>query len=357
MRDTGAASREVTGLHRANPQHKHRNRKDNTMARKITTRRTPITGSRRKDGFMELSWYKNVVFFATKANGGKGYDLILSGPASSGKTTAAYMLAHDLKYEIVVQQCHRRVEVEDFRGTRSIVPGKGGMPITSFDAGSLTHSVQLCEKARGVVYCIDEINLVDPAMLAILNNLTQRDAHSCLVMPELNRTYPRPDNLIIIGTMNPDYQGTNQLAEAFLSRIVILECPMMDSRELKEIMLTKFPQNPNMVEATVRVMNYIEACRKNEQHHWEPDLRTMFQFHDLWLSREPKWKRFTPWNTGQEVFEDVIGPKIGWKDSYSSIREGLCNAITTSLGRPASEESSGDITEAPDVTPNDDEEL
>ncbi len=307
---------------------------------KVTTQRNATSRNskaphipHRRDGFIELAWYHTFKFYATEANNGQGYDVMLSGPASSGKTTAAYMLAHDLRYDIVVQQCHRRVEVEEFRGTRSIVPGEAGMPVTGFDPGSLTLAVQRCATSRGIVYLIDEINLVDPAMLAILNNLTQRDAHSCLVIPELSTSYPRPPNLIIVGTKNPEYAGTNQLSEAFLSRIVLLECPMMGHKELRDITLAKFPRNPDMVDITVRVMQYIETARINEQHQWEPDLRTMLQFLDLWLIREPKWKRGQPFITMSVVFESVIGPKIGWCDTTAAVRSGLIASICTSLGK------------------------
>jgi len=305
----------------------------------------------RRDGFIELPWYATLKHFATKANNKKGYDLVLTGPASSGKTTAAYMLAHDLKYDIVVQQCHRRVEVEEFKGTRSIVPGKGGMPITGFDPGSLTRAVLECRTKKGVVYLIDEIALVDPAMLAILNNLTQRDKHSCLSVPELGKEFQRPDNLIIIGTMNPEYAGNHSLSEAFLSRVVLLECPMMSRQHVRSIMLLHYPK-PVHVNMATRLMFYIESGRINQIHQWEPDLRTMLQFLDLWIALEPGFSNGRPLDNMLAAFEQVIAPKIGWIDSYASVREAIKKAIRASLGSGIPADDDDDVTF---VAPMDDE--
>jgi hypothetical protein len=287
---------------------------------------------KRADGFIELPWYPRLVFIATKANHGDGWDAILKGPSASGKTTAGYMLAHDLGYEIVVQQCHRRVEVEDFRGTRSIIPGKGGIPVTGFDPGSLTRAIMLCETAKGVVFIIDEINFVDASMLAILHNITQRDTHSALVIPETGKVYPRPRNFIIVGTMNPEYMGTNPLGEALTSRVVQIETPMLSYQQIRDILATHFPKRLGHVEATARIMGYIETCRIQEQHQWEPDLRTMHQFLDIWTMSEPDWKRGMPLNRMAIAFDEIIGPKIGWRDTFFQVRKGLCDGIMSSIG-------------------------
>lgn len=296
----------------------------------------------RKDGFIPLSWFDDLNFMATLANGGSGWDTILTGPASSGKTTGAYALAHDLNYEIIVQQCHKRVEVEDFRGTRSIIQGKGNVPITGFDPGTFTmaveHAIRYEEQHKvgqgykGVVYLIDEINLVDPSMLAILNNMTQRDKHSCLVIPETGARYPRPSNLIIIGTMNPEYIGTNQLSEATISRIVKLECPMMRPDEIRAILHLKFPNHILHADIAARVMQFIESGRRNEQFQWEPDLRTIIQFLDLWVHRDTSWKRGRPFDIMADCLDKIIGPKIGWRDTFTAQRKGLCDAIRSGLG-------------------------
>jgi hypothetical protein len=34
-----------------------------------------------------------------------------------------------------------------------------------------------------------------------------------------------------------------------------------------------------------------------------------------------------------EVFDTIIGPKIGWKDTAGPVRQGLVSAITTSFGK------------------------
>lgn len=292
----------------------------------------------RPDGFLPLPWYETFKFLATDANNGSGWDVALTGPASSGKTTAGYMLAHDLGYEIIVQQCHRRVEVEDFRGTRSIVPGKGNVPVTGFDPGTLTQAVtratdyQNSSRApHGIVYLVDEANLVDPAMLAILNNLTQKDKHSGLSVPETQSFYPRPPNLIIVFTLNPEYLGTQQLSEAFTSRVVKLECPMMDLATVRKIMDNRFPKFPDHCLAASRIMGYIESCRKQETHQWEADLRTMFQFLDIWIKEDPSWHRGVPGTSAVSVLDRIIGPKIGWMDSIASVRKGLCDAILSTI--------------------------
>jgi len=317
----------------------------------------------RKDGCIKLPWYDHFVFMATKANGGKGWGVILSGPSSSGKTFAAYMLARDLGYELVVQQGHRRIEIEELRGTRSIVAGKGGMPVTGFDPGTITRALQLCSQkgVKGVVFDFDEINLVDPGMLGAINNLNQMDENSVWVVPELQTTYKRPSNFIFVGTMNPEYAAVNPLSEAFMSRIVVIECPMMDIQAVRTILSLKFKGCQDMVDATARAMNYIETARRNEQHHWEPDLRTMIQFLDAWHREQPNWKKGTSLNTMASVFDAIIGAKIGWRETVMPARKGLRDSIVVSLGGENQRDLINDLmitdidgTELPELT---DEEL
>ena len=302
----------------------------------------------RKDGNIVLPWYERFKFMATKANKGNGWDIVLTGPSSSGKTWAVYMLARDLGWDIVVQQGHRRIEVEELRGTRSIIAGKSGMPITGFDPGTLTKALQMCAECPGVVFLFDELNLLDAGMLNMTNNLTQRDEHSALVVPELGITIPRPKNFLFVGTMNPEYEAVNHLSEAFLSRIVKIECPMMNLQQVRAILSMRCGAPRDMVDVASRSMNYIETARRNEQHQWEPDLRTMIQFLDAWVYTEPQWKKGDPLDKMSIVFDEIIGPKIGWKDTFYPTRKGLRDAIVVSLGGIIREEQLGDLM-MPDV--------
>ena len=297
----------------------------------------------RKDGNITLPWYDRFVFMATRANQGRGWDIVLAGPSSSGKTYAAYMLAHDLGWDIVVQQGHRRIEVEELRGTRSIIAGKGGMPITGFDPGTLTKALQMCDNAKGVVFLFDELNLLDAGMLNMCNNLTQRDEHSALVVPELGITIPRPKNFLFVGTMNPEYTAVNSLSEAFLSRIVKIECPMMGLQQVRAILSLKFVGNKDMVDIAARTMSYVETARRNEQHQWEPDLRTMMQFLDAWINTQSGWTKGTSLDTMARVFDEIVGPKIGWNDTFLATRKGLRDAIVMSLGGTIQEEKMEDL--------------
>jgi hypothetical protein len=315
----------------------------------MAKRKKKVSRVLRSDGYIELPWYKRLKFLVTGANGGQGYDVILSGPSAAGKTVAGYMIAEDLGYECIVQQCHRRMETEDFRGTRSIKPGPKGMPITGFDPGPVLHAVQraihwrklwqeMTEKDapkgknknyrayKGVVWLGDELNLVDPGMLAFLNNLLQRDKNSKIVVPETGKSYDRPPNLIILGTMNPEYAAANQLSEAMLSRVVLLECPAMQFEDVRDILAIRCPNN-SMVRLVARTMGAIRAAHGQQEITWDPDLRTMQQLLDYWYALEPEWERTNAMARFKTCLDEIVGPKIGWYETFAHVRNGIWDAV------------------------------
>lgn len=282
-----------------------------------------------KADYVMLSWYSNFFSIAKL-----GYDVLLVGPSSSGKTIAAYALAKRLGYDLVIQQGHRRVESEALIGSRSIVPGPNGHPVTGFDPGTLLHSLQLCKKAAGVVFLIDEVNLIDPGMLACLNNILQRDEHSRLYVPEMERDFPRPNNWKFIGTMNPDYIGTHPLSQAFISRPVLLETPVMKRSEALKVLHLNYPSVPAHRLAIVgHTMQVMHQLRNQGRHDWDVDIRTMFQLLDYWIIAEPNFSIGLGVNNYLTCVDAICGPKIGYIDGMGPTRKAIIKGMSTYLSK------------------------
>jgi len=235
-----------------------------------------------------------------------GWPVLLEGPAAAGKSTAVRQLANELGATLFVQQCHRTLSVEEIRGTRGL--NEQG---TTFEPGLLTASL----RHPSGWYFVEEINMADPAILSLLNNLL--DGSREISIPETGDVVPVPEHWRFLGAYNAGYVGAGELNQALVSRCLVIECDFFPTEIEAELIRQKYPAIGERAEAIIKVAQVVRAARANGEHQFDMCLRTCFQLAEEWLES----------GSLLESFEVIVLPKIGERHSFGPVRDGLLEAI------------------------------
>lgn len=116
------------------------------------------------------------------------------------------------------------------KGIESEVLSNGAVKMTtSFQKEALVKAME-----RGYILCMDEINMIDPGVLAILHG--PADDRRNLDVPSYEHIEAK-DKFIIISTMNEEYEGTVRLNEALIDRMIQVEFERPNS--IKDILKMK----------------------------------------------------------------------------------------------------------------------
>lgn len=236
----------------------------------------------------------------------RGWPVLLEGPAAAGKSTAVRQLADELGATLFVQQCHRTLSVEEIRGTRGL-----DQQGTTFEPGLLTASLR---HSHGW-YFAEEINMADPAILSLVNNLL--DGSREISIPETGEVIPVPNCWRFIGAYNAGYVGAGELNQALVSRCVVIECDFFPPEVEAELIRQKYPTIGGRAETIVKVAEVVRAARANGDHQFDLCLRTCFQLAEEWLES----------GNLLESFEATVLPKIGDRHAFGPVRDGLLEAI------------------------------
>ncbi len=169
--------------------------------------------------------------------------IILTGAPGTGKSYYAKRIATHLvrtpSTDIFRVQFHPSYGYEDFvegyRPAESAVSGYTIVDKTFIDA---------CERARKVqvdnglvVLIVDEINRGDPARVfgELLTYIERSYREDPFILPFSGKPFTIPNNLVLIGTMNPYDRSVSQLDAAFVRRFDHIE--VSPSREVVESLL------------------------------------------------------------------------------------------------------------------------
>lgn len=131
------------------------------------------------------------------------YDALwLSGPTGCGKSALVRYIAAKLNYPVYEITGHGRLDIPDLMGHIGLVPNQDNTgAVTSWIAGPLPLAMQ-----NGGIFLFNEIDLVDPSVLAGLN--TVLDGRP-LYVPE-RQEYVAPDPAFrFIATANSNGSGEN----------------------------------------------------------------------------------------------------------------------------------------------------
>ncbi|RWX05689.1 AAA family ATPase [Rhizobium ruizarguesonis] len=169
--------------------------------------------------------------------------IILTGAPGTGKSYYAKRIATHLvkspKTDIFRVQFHPSYGYEDFvegyRPAETAVSGYKIVDKTFIDA---------CERARAVqaenglvVLIVDEINRGDPARVfgELLTYIERNYRDDPFILPFSGREFTIPNNLVLIGTMNPFDRSISQVDAAFVRRFDHIE--VSPSRDVVEGLL------------------------------------------------------------------------------------------------------------------------
>lgn len=235
-----------------------------------------------------------------------GIPVILVGPAATGKTTAVRQLSEECGAKLYVQQAYRSLQVEDIRGTRGLKNGS-----TQFEPGTLTKSLL---DDHGF-YFLDEMNMADPGILSLLNNLL--DGAGEITIPETGDRIVRKDSWRFFAACNAGYFATQELNQALVSRCVLIECDGFTPDVESEILRRNLPTLGDHADEIVLIANAVREARANGDHNFDMCLRTSLQ-----LATE-----FLHSGDLREAFRVIVLPKIGDPLNFASERDGLTRAI------------------------------
>lgn len=142
----------------------------------------------------------------------KGFNVLLSGPTGSAKTMSGRQYAEDRGLGYTKVPCSVSVDPTTLFGR--YVPTESGF---AWQDGTVTS----CLREGEGVLCLDEINMMHPKVSASLFSLLDSSGHITLLDND-SEVVHRPDGLLVIATMNPNYAGTMKLNAAFLNRFPVI---------------------------------------------------------------------------------------------------------------------------------------
>lgn len=154
------------------------------------------------------------------------FHLLLSGDKGTGKncliSTWAWILQRPL-YEISI---NRETDKLDLLGSKTIESEVDSNTGKVLDKIEFQAEVLLEAMEVGGIINIDEINFADPGITGLLHSIC--DDRREIQVPGYKKVVS-DDNFFVMGTMNIDYQGTNELNEALADRFIDIKFPSNES--------------------------------------------------------------------------------------------------------------------------------
>ena len=192
---------------------------------------------------------KNVPKFVETRNEFKIYDgmlkskkpLLLKGPKGIGKTlSVASWVAQKPNVPFIQYDCSEGTKESNLIG-RSIIHKSGTTP---FKLGIIPTAIELANKSKFAVLCLEEIGSLPPAMQKLLNPLL--DWRCGLYVDALDKTYRLNEDsmLAVFATSNPSSNGgVYELNEDLKSRFAIWNWNYPTSKdEAKLVDTTEIPE-------------------------------------------------------------------------------------------------------------------
>lgn len=137
-------------------------------------------------------------------------NVLMYGPTGPGKTSCVYAYAAKNKIPVVYIACNGAIDPATLF-SRVLMREDGTFGYMEMDI------ITACRE--GGIILADECNFIPPRIAAVLHGAL--DKRRTIVVPELNLALKLHPNTQIVGTFNPDYEGTKPLNPAFRNRFAI----------------------------------------------------------------------------------------------------------------------------------------
>ncbi|MFE8033003.1 AAA family ATPase [Thiohalocapsa marina] len=202
----------------------------------------------------------NAVLAFLRAAEGDG--LLLTGPTGCGKTSLVRQIAARLHWPVQEVSCHGRMELGDLLGGFQLIAGG-----TVFVHGPLAVAAR-----EGHLLILNEIDLMDPAELAGLNDivegapLTIAQNGGELIRPHAKFRVIATGNSAGAGDATGLYQGVLRQNLAFLDRFRVLTVSYPEAAVEQSLLDTLVPELPREIaEKLIVVANEVRRLFLGEQ--------------------------------------------------------------------------------------------
>lgn len=171
-----------------------------------------------------------------------GDGLFFTGPTGCGKTSLIEQTAARLNWPVRRTNGTARMELADLVGDMGLESSsEGGAPETKFHYGPLA-----CAMREGSIFILDEIDLIDPSVVAALNPVLEGKALVLdrnggeIIKPHPNFRFVASGNTAGLGDDTGNYVGTAQQNLATMDRFWIVEMSYPSPETEKSILKAKF---------------------------------------------------------------------------------------------------------------------
>jgi cobaltochelatase CobS len=249
--------------------------------------------------------------------------VILTGHKGTGKTSTFTELAARVSQPVLRSNMNGQTTISDFVGTWTATGGE-----TVWVDGALPTAMR-----RGYWLIIDEVDCAEPAILAVLNSVAEKNG-TLFLKEKGNEVVTPHDNFRLLCTANTVgvmqdfrhlYLGTNVMNDAFLDRFRVYEVKYLKAEKEVEILTKMNPQFPvDLAKILVRFAGEVREAFNNEQLSSTFSLRQLIDFSEYLTRQRVK--------EGQKLSDVVIRSAERIIYSKVSPEEGaVMNNILTSI--------------------------
>lgn len=189
---------------------------------------------------------------------------LLIGDAGTGKDTLVRHVCSKTNRPVVRVNFGSDIRYEDLVGMYTLNKDKEMV----WRDGYLTSAVKY-----GWVFIADELNAAPPESTMPLHQVTEERGKASLVLRTKSEVIEPHHQFRFIGTMNPEYHGTNQLNNAFKSRFYPIVIDYLDKEREAELIDAKINQQETVVPPS-QIETLCDLAQELRQRHDRSDMMT-----------------------------------------------------------------------------------
>jgi nitric oxide reductase NorQ protein len=183
-----------------------------------------------------------------------GFNVMLKGETGVGKGELTKHVAANTNRPVYQANLGEEIRVEDLIGHYELVDGE-----TEWVDGHLTKAVR-----EGAIFQADEFNAASGAVTIMLHSVLEDNG--VLTVPQTGETIKPHPEFRVVGTMNPQYAGTQQQNRATMNRFVHIELDYISAdREVSVVMdnTSLADKRESEIESLVETVNELREDYKN----------------------------------------------------------------------------------------------